>query len=210
MKSNASSIAATLLDRAQAGSTSSLGRLMTLYGAYLKAVVAAQLDQRLQTRVSASDVVQETFFEAHRDFSTFRGQSPEEFLGWMRKILVNNLMRVVERHVTAAKRDVRREISLDRVVGGVERSTDRLSRLAVSLEASPSTDLRRQESQSALALALAGLPEDYRTVVQLRHLEGLPFGEVALRMERSSGAVRMLWLRAIKQLRASINDSEEP
>ncbi len=208
MSSSSSNLASSLLGRARRGSTSSLGQLMTLYSTYLKAVVSAQLDQRLKTRVSASDVVQETFFEAHRDFPTFRGQSPEEFLGWMRKILVNNLMRVVERHVTAAKRDVRREVSLEQVSRGIERSADRLSSLAVSMEASPSTDMQRRESQSELALALAALPADYRAVVQLRHLEGLPFDEVARRMDRSSGAVRMLWLRAINQLREAINDAE--
>lgn len=180
---------------------SSLGRLMSLYANYLKLVVSAQLDARLRTRVSASDVVQETFYEAHRDFTAFRGQSPEEFLGWMRKILVNNLLRAVEQHVKAAKRDVRREVSLDRLRQGVEQSTWRFAALVAGREETPSTDMQRQESESALAEVLAQLPEDYQQVIHLRHLEGLSFAEVAERMERSSGAVRMLWLRSLKTLR---------
>lgn len=203
-----SSLAASLLANARAGSNSSLGRLMTLYGAYLKVVVSAQLNQRLRTRVSASDVVQETFFEAHRDFSAFRGQTPEEFLGWMRRILVNNLMRAVEQHVTAAKRDVRREVSLDRMTSSVDQSAYRFSALAVSTMESPSADLQRQENQSTLALALTSLSEDYREVIQLRNLEGLPFDEVARRMDRTSGAARMLWVRALKELRAAMNGVE--
>ena len=78
---------------------------------------AAQLDDRLRARVSSSDVVQETFYEAHRDFPAFRGATPEEFLGWLRRILLNNLLRAVEQHVTAAKRDVRREVSIARAIG---------------------------------------------------------------------------------------------
>ena len=50
------------------GSTSCLGRLLTIYTNYLKLLVTAQLDGRLRARVSPSDIVQETFFEAHRDF----------------------------------------------------------------------------------------------------------------------------------------------
>jgi len=183
---------------------SSLGRLMSLYANYLKIVVAAQIDDRLGRRVSASDVLQETFFEAHRDFSAFRGESPEEFLGWMRRIMVNNLLRAVEQHVTTAKRDLRREVSLDQVRSGVEQSAWRIASLLASSEETPSMDLQRREDVSQLASALAILPADYREVIRLRHVEGLPFAEVAQRMERTSGAVRMLWLRALKQLREDI------
>ena len=155
--SSASLTAATLLDRAQQGSMSSLGRLMSLYANYLKIVVASQLDDRLARRVSASDVVQETFYEAHRDFAAFRGESPEEFLGWMRRILVNNLLRAVEQHVKAAKRDVRREVSLDQLRRGIEQSTWRFDALLRSDEETPSLDLQRREDQSLLAEALSAV-----------------------------------------------------
>lgn len=197
--------AAVLLDHARGGSNAALGRLMGLYGSYLKLLVASQLGDRLRRRVSESDVVQETFFEAHRDFAAFRGQTPEEFLAWMRRILVNNLMRVVEQHLATAKRDVRREVSLECMQRGVEQSTSRFAALAALGQDSPSADLQRQEATATLAQALATLPTDYRRVIQLRHLEGLPFEDVAERMDRSCGAVRMLWLRAIKQLRSALD-----
>jgi RNA polymerase sigma-70 factor (ECF subfamily) len=55
-----------------------------------------------------------------------------------------------------------------------------------------------------LADTLAQLPADYRDVIVLRHIEGLPFEEVANRMGRSAGAVRMLWLRALKKMRETL------
>ena len=88
-----------LFAAACAGSTTGLGRLLSLYTNYLKLLVAAQLDQRLRARVSPSDVVQEAFFEAHRDFHQFRGESTAEFVAWLRRIVVNNILRVVEQHV---------------------------------------------------------------------------------------------------------------
>ncbi len=52
------------------------------------------------------------------------------------------------------------------------------------------------------------LPADYRDVLVLRHLEGLPFADVAKRMGRSPGAVRMLWLRALELLRKMMAEKE--
>ncbi|MEN0111303.1 MAG: sigma-70 family RNA polymerase sigma factor [Planctomycetota bacterium] len=204
MVSQSGSLAAELLADAREGSESSLGRLMQLHEAYLKLVVASQLDDRLRQRVSASDVVQETFYEAHRDFPAFRGATPAEFIGWLRRILMNNLLRAVELHVKAAKRDVRREVSLDRAQGGGDRSAAAMATLLPHLGDSPSESLQRREAAQSLADLLAALPEDYREVLRLRHQEGLDFAAIGERMGRTSGAVRMLWLRGVKRLRTLV------
>jgi RNA polymerase sigma-70 factor, ECF subfamily len=200
MTTRAQSEIDSLFTAARQGSSSCLGRLLTLYTNYLKLLITAQLDARLRARVSPSDIVQETFFEAHRDFSQFRGRTTAEFVGWLRKILVNNILRVVEQHLLAEKRDVRREISLDEIGRRLEQSTARLETLLAEEGDSPSGCAQRREHEIMLADALAELPEDYRQVIMLRHIEGLPFDEVARRMDRSAGAVRMLWLRALKRL----------
>ncbi len=190
-----------LLERARAGSTESLGRLLQLYANYLRLLTVAQMEQRLRARVSPSDVIQETFFEAHRDFVQFRGKTTAEFVAWLRRILVNNLYRVVEQHILAEKRDVRRELSLERLATALEQSTARLEAVLPDPGLSPCADLQHQELEVRLADEIATLPADYRDVIILRHIQMLPFEDVGKRMERSSGAARMLWLRAIKQLR---------
>lgn len=190
-----------LFNSACAGSNSSLGKLLTLYTNYLKLLVTAQLDERLRGRVSASDIVQESFFEAHRDFGQFRGQTPGEFVVWLRRIVVNNILRIVEQHVLTEKRDVRREISMEEIGRRLEQSTVRLETLLAVEDNSPSGCASQREDEIWLADTLARLPHDYREVIVLRHIEGLPFEEVGQRMRRSAGAVRMLWLRALKQLR---------
>ncbi|QDT70165.1 RNA polymerase sigma factor RpoE [Planctomycetes bacterium MalM25] len=201
MTSHSGALTADLLNDARRGSEASLGRLMQLHANYLKLVVASQLDDRLRTRVSSSDVVQETFYEAHRDFPAFRGATPEEFLGWLRRILMNNLLRAVEQHVKTAKRDIRREVSIDRVPTGGERSATGLAGRLADGGDSPSKPLHRFENAERLSRMLAELPDDYREVLRLRHEECLDFATIGERMERSSGAVRMLWLRSIKRLR---------
>jgi RNA polymerase sigma-70 factor (ECF subfamily) len=193
---------------ARQGSNSCLGRLLALYTNYLKLLVGAQLDSRLRARVSPSDIVQESFFEAHRDFAEFRGKSISEFVVWLRRIVVNNILRVVEQHVLTEKRDVRREVSLDELGRRLEQSTARLETLLAIQTDSPSSCAARHEDELLLADTLAQLPDDYRDVIVLRHIEGLPFEEVARRMDRSAGAVRMLWLRALKKMREAMKDEQ--
>ena len=193
-----------LLDAARDGVAECVGQLLEMYGNYLKLMATAQLDKKLRGRVSPSDVVQETLLEAHRDFAQFRGTNEGEFLAWLRRILDHNLARVVEQHVLADKRDVRREVSLEKIGASLERSTARLVAVLADGGNSPSSDAQRHEDAIALSDELAELPVDYREVIVLRHLEGLSFTEVADRMERTTGAVRMLWMRAIAQLRQQL------
>ena len=206
MPAEPSAISMSLLISAKGGSEEALGRLFELYANYLKLLAATQLDGKLRQRVSPSDVVQETFLEATRDFPRFRGASQGELLAWLRKILVNNLAHLVERHVLAGKRDVRREVSLQVIGKSLEQSTMRLEAVLADRQPSPSSNAATHDDAIILADAMAQLPKDYRQVLILRNLEGKPFGEVAEEMERSTGAVRMLWLRAIDQLRSSLHN----
>ena len=194
-----------LLSQALAGSHECFGRLLHIYRNYLKFIVISQLERKLLSRMSASDVVQETFLEASRDFHQFRGKSSQEFWSWLKVILINNLHRVVEQHVLAKKRDVRREVSLEALTADLEESRIRLDAILPALIESPSSTVQHEEFKYQLANKLAELPPDYRQVICLRHMDGLPFEEIGLRMERSTGAARMLWLRAIRALRASID-----
>jgi DNA-directed RNA polymerase specialized sigma24 family protein len=57
-----------LLGRAQAGDAAALGQLLQLYRNYLGLLARLHIDRRLQGKVDASDLVQETFLKAHRNF----------------------------------------------------------------------------------------------------------------------------------------------
>ncbi len=190
-----------LLKAARAGDGECLGRLLQSYRNYLKLLASTQIDRRLQARFSASDVVQEAFLDAHRGFARFRGQTEREFRAWLRRVLVNRLWQFVEQHAQADKRRVHCEVSLKAMGAAIGRSTARLESILEASITSPSGAACRNENTVLLADRIARLPEDYRDVLVLRHLEGLPFEEVGRRMGRSSGAVRMLWLRALEHLR---------
>jgi RNA polymerase sigma-70 factor (ECF subfamily) len=196
--------AAQLLEMAKRAGPGALGALLELYRNYLRILARSQLTPEVLPRATPSDVVQDTFLEAYRDFVQFRGHTPAEFVAWLRRILVRNIARLVEHHVIAQKRDVRKEVSLDAIARAFEQSSCRLDQVLGT--AVPSQSGRAESSERAALVAdhMAKLPSQYRDVLVLRHLEELSFDEVGQRMGRTAAATRMLWLRAIDRLRQSL------
>lgn len=187
-----------MLREAQAGDSDTLGRLLELYRRYLSLLARVQIGKRLQGKVDASDLVQETFLEAHRNFARFRGTSEGELVSWLRQILAANLADTLRRYLGTQGRDIRLERDIE---ADFDHSTVLLDRGLVARGSSPSHQAARREQAVLLADALAELPDDYREVLVLRHLESLTFPEVAQRMQRSLDSVEKLWMRGLAQLR---------
>jgi RNA polymerase sigma-70 factor, ECF subfamily len=190
-----------LLSKAKHGETESLGQLLQLYQNYLTILAATQLDRKLRQRMNPSDLVQEAMLAAHCDFVKFRGSTEREFLVWLRQILINCLHHAVDTHVRAKMRDVRREISVEQANAALDRSAAGFAQVLADKGPSPSASMQRHERVVAFADQLAKLRPHYRDVIVLRNLQGLSFEEVADRMNRKPGNVRMLWLRAIDKLK---------
>lgn len=190
--------AATLLARARAGEDTARGPLLDGYRHYLTLLARLQLDKALRVKVGASDVVQETFLEAHRDFAQFRGETPAELAGWLRVVLARNLANQVRRYRGTRSRDIRLEQGLAAAVG--ESSAFVGGTLAAPTDP-PGRAADRHEAAVRLADALARLPDDYREVLVLRHLHELSFPEVAERTGKTVDSVKKLWARGLARLR---------
>ena len=187
-----------LLREARDGDREALGRLLQWYGNYLTILAQSQLDRRLRRRLNPSDIVQETMLAAHRDFGDFRGESQGELLCWLRTILIHTLHRSFQKHIRVEKRDIRREVSLEHLSRRLDESAVNLAALVPAKNESPSAAMQQRESAVELANQISQLKPEYRDVITLRVLRGLSFDEIAKQMDRSSGAVRMLWLRALE------------
>lgn len=196
-----------LLALARAGDTAALGQLLELYRNYLGLMARLQVGRRLQGKVDATDLVQEAFLEAHRDFPQFRGQTEPELVGWLRRILATNLANLVRRYHGTQRRDMNLERQLSREI---DESWKALDGGLVAPQSSPSHQAARREQAVLLADALGRLPEDYREAIVLRHLEGLSFPEVARRMGRTEDSVKKLWARGLARLRRSVEMLHEP
>lgn len=193
-----------LIELGRAGDGEALGRLLELYRNYLMLLARTQIDRRLAGKVDPSDLVQETFLEAHRDFARFRGQSEAELVGWLRQILASNLTDLVRLYRQSGRRDVRLE---RRLADELARSSRVLASELASRQSSPSQQAVRREQAVLLADALKKLPDAYGEVIVLRHLEGLNFPDVARRMGRSLDSVEKLWVRALARLRHLLGES---
>src|SRR5262249_40289408 len=104
---------ASLLEAARSGSQEALGQLLELSRGYLLMVANGELASDLQAKGGPSDLVQETFLEAKRDFRQFQGGSEAELLAWLRRVLLNNVANFTRRYRTSGKRSVEREVTLD-------------------------------------------------------------------------------------------------
>jgi len=194
---------ATLLQLARNGDDEATGRLLGHYRRYLVLLARLQIDRRLQAKEDASDVVQETLLRAHRSFTDFRGDNEPELVAWLRTILVNQLADLVRYH-EAKRRDIRLE---RRLHDEMNRSSDNLNRVLAASQTSPSDDAARREQAVLFANALGELPEHYREVIVLHHLEGLTFADVARRMNRTVDGVEKLWTRALVRLRRLLGNT---
>jgi RNA polymerase sigma-70 factor (ECF subfamily) len=191
----------TLLGQARAGDESALGRLLGRYGDYLALLARLQIGRRLQGKADPSDLVQETFLRAHRDFAHFRGAGEAELVSWLRQILAANLAGLVRRYLGTRRRDVRLE---RRLASELEESSRALDGGLLAGQSTPSERAARREQAVLLADALAQLPEHYREVIILHHLEGLSLARVASRLDRTEDSVEKLWTRALLQLRRAL------
>ncbi len=196
-----------LIRRARQGDLACRDELFGLCRDYLRFIARAEVESWLRVKVDASDVVQQTMLEAHRDFERFDGHSEREWLGWLRRILSHNVADFVRHYRGTTKRQQRREVPIRRAgseiigQGGVYEPPGR--------EETPSRQLARLDDELCVAAAIAQMPEDYREVIMLRNFQRLPFAEVAERMDRSRPAVQMLWMRAIKRMQEAIDDPDE-
>jgi RNA polymerase sigma-70 factor (ECF subfamily) len=195
-----------LLEQSRGGDTATLGQLLESYHDYLRLLARIEIGRRLQGKVDASDIVQETFLDAHRQFPNFRGETEGEFIRWLRAILAGNLANVVRHYMGTQARDPRLEREL---INDLDASSCELAAIIADRQRSPSQEVVGQEQGLLVAQALARLPQDYQTVLVLRHMEGLTFPQVAQRMGRSVDSVEKLWLRGLTKLRKEFS-AESP
>jgi RNA polymerase sigma-70 factor (ECF subfamily) len=194
-----------MIQEARTGTDAVLGPLLDLYRSYLRLLARVEIGRRLQGKVDASDLVQETFLEAHRNFARFQGTSEPQLVSWLRQILAGKVAYLLRRYLGTQGRDVRLEQELS---VGLDNSSRLLGVELVASLSSPSQQAARREQAVLLAQALERLPEDYREVIVLRHLEGLRFPEISERMGRSLDSVQKLWLRGLARLRQVFGEVE--
>jgi len=172
------------------------------FRSYLLLLAQVRLGPEVRRKLEASDIVQQTLLEAHRDHANFRGQTVAAKVAWLRQILARNLANSI-RDLRRGKRDLARERSLE---NALEESALRLEEWLAAEQSSPSMHAERQERAVRVAEAMTELPESQREAIILRYWHARSLAEIATELGVSTSAVTGLLQRGLRTLRNSLYD----
>ena len=169
-----------LVERVQKGDQYAFDLLISKYQHRIVSLV----NRYVNDHAEALDVAQEAFIKAYRAIGNFRGDSA--FYTWLYRIAINT----AKNWLVAQKR---RPPAFDIDAVDAEQY-DMDSRLKD--RATPENELLREEIKETVYRTIAELPEDLRTAIVLREMEGMSYEEIATTMECPIGTVRSRIFRA--------------
>ncbi|MEO6927178.1 MAG: RNA polymerase sigma factor RpoE [Rhodanobacter sp.] len=186
-----------LVERVQQGDKCAFDLLVRKYQHKLIGLIS----RYVRSHAECEDIAQESFIRAWRAIHSFRGDSA--FYTWLYKIAVNT----AKNHLVAMKRrPPSGDIDVDdaEFVNGGERMHD---------NATPEHELMRQEIEQSVFSTVQALPEELRTAITLREVDGLSYDEIAEAMGCPIGTVRSRIFRAREaideKLRPLLSDRED-
>jgi RNA polymerase sigma-70 factor (ECF subfamily) len=185
-----------IITQARNGSTVALGQLLEHCRRYLLLVANDSLDSDLRPKGAASDLVQDTFVAAQRDFPRFQGATEQELLAWLTKILAHRVSKQVRRYRYTQKREVNREVPLG--VAYVNGNFDFCG------DVPPVDAAIARDDAARMRAALERLPSHLRTVLILRTWERRSFAEIAPQLQGTPESVRKAWARAVRRLQLEL------
>jgi RNA polymerase sigma-70 factor (ECF subfamily) len=189
-----------LLQRAAEGDQHALADLLTPYRSRLKRMVKIRLNPRLQSRVDASDIIQEALLEASRRLREYVDGPGMPFFLWLRHLAGQKLIDIHRRHLGTYKRDMNLEVSLQRGAWPVASCTSLAEQLLGRLT-SPSQAAIKAELRLRVQEALNSLDLLDREVLALRHFEQLSTAETAAALGIGKSAASSRYVRALKRLK---------
>ena len=189
-----------LLDQIAAGEPQALHQLLTRFQPDLLAFVDCYLDPKLRARFSGSDVVQEAQLEVVRRMEDFLKRRPMPFHLWVRKTAYQRLLNLKRDHRRRARRSVDREEHIP------PRSSLLLARPFIDPGPSPSARLDAREKAERIGQAVAELADKDREILLMRHVEDLPYEEIALLLDIEAAAARKRYGRALIRLQKVLSD----
>lgn len=196
----------TLVNRAITGDADALTALLQRYGPQVRQRLAGKIGQHWRSVLDEDDVLQVSYLEAFMRIRGFAARGPGAFLAWLSHIADNNLRDAIRGLERAKRPDPRRRVQAKPVTE--ESYADLVGLLGVT-STTPSKIAASHEAASAIEVALAKLPADYRKVIRLYDLECRSIEDVAAEVGRSSGAIYMLRARAHDRLKDELGGSSQ-
>jgi RNA polymerase sigma-70 factor (ECF subfamily) len=195
-----------LLRRAGGGDAEALGDLFFRHRDRLRRMVHLRLDRRLQGRLDASDVLQETYVEFARSLAEYLRDPQVPFFMWLRFITGRKLQALHRQHLGVKARDAGREVALHR--GALPQASSlSLAAQLLGRYTTPSQAAARAELQLRVQEALNAMDPIDREVLALRHYEQLSNSETAQALGISEAAASNRFVRALKRLKGILTSA---
>ena len=186
-----------LVALAKEGDEAAVNQLCTVYGERVRRIIRFRLDQRLRPKLDSVDVVQDALILALGGLQDFTYRNEGDFLRWLSRIAENKLRDILDQF-HADKRDIHREIPFKKEGRSTEGGS--LGAAGPVRATTPSVIACRKEALDRLEKTLDKLRPQYREVIVLKRIDGLSHAEIAERLGKNAGAVRMLLARAMAAL----------
>jgi len=196
-----------LVERVKQHDLSALADYLRAMQRPLLAYIERQLGAALRRKVEVDDIYQEISVEAVRSLAQTEFEHREPF-SWLCQIAEQRIIDAHRRFFGAQKRDAAREVALGSP-GGDSQHGAVIDLLVASLT-SPTQALSRKGREARLYEALAGLPADQREALRLRYIEGLPSKEIAQKLGKSDGAIRVMLTRSLDRLQQILGPDDAP
>jgi RNA polymerase sigma-70 factor (ECF subfamily) len=185
-----------LATRVQQGDRDALVAFIECRKLELLAFVNRSLSDRLRRKVDPQDIIQEMTLSALDLLS--QGASPNrDPFGWLCQLAERRIIDAHRRHIGAQKRSADREVAISAPAGEAQGG---LIDLLVASMTSPSRAFSRGQKEFFLLEALESLPDESREAIRLRYVENVPTKEIADRLGKTDGAVRVLLSRSLSRL----------
>ncbi len=171
------------------------------YRERLTAIAALRLQPALLNRITAEDVVQQTFLNALKRPEFWLGRADVPVFAKLRLLLGQTLSDYERHYLACQKRDVYQEQSLDEEIAEADQTGVRQRwELFSSTVTSPRTKLARQDRQRLLRQVLEELSDKEREILEMRHFEALSNTECAGVLGISADAASIRYVRALKKM----------
>ena len=198
---------AELIRKAADGQPEIISFLFEKHRARLKKMVRLRMDRRLQTRIDASDVLQDTWLDCERRFEEYVAAPTMPFFHWLRFLTGQRLVDLHRRHLGTAARDIRQEISLYQGALPAASSVSLAEQLMGRLT-SVSQAAERAEIQVRIQTALNSLEVIDREVLILRHFEMLTNEETAQALGLKKAAASNRYIRALRRIKEILDSAQ--
>jgi RNA polymerase sigma-70 factor, ECF subfamily len=194
---------ARLLEQVRGGNKAALNELLARHRSRLRLMVEMRLDARLQSRLDASDVIQDAYVDVTTRIEEYVRDPKLPLFLWLRLVVGDRLLKLHRQHLGTQMRDAAREVSLYRGALPAASSTALAAQL-LGKYTSPTQAAIRAEHILRLQEALNALDPIDREILSLRHFEELTGAEAArvLGIEESAAAKR--YFRALKRLKDTL------